>query len=262
VIGRTSKPSSTSRARGIKPAVAQIELLGVTKRYAGETAVDGVDLTFRDFVTTAVVGPSGSGKSTLLQLINGLVRPDAGEIRLFDRGLDYADIARVRRKIGYAVQGTGLFPHMTVEGNIGLLGRIAKWDAPRRSARIGELMRLVELPAEYGPRYPHELSGGEKQRVGLCRAMMLNPPVFLLDEPFGALDPITRSEIHQEFTRLQQSEARTIVLVTHDLREAIHLAEELVVLHRGRVVQHGKCDDVIRNPSDKFVSRFFEAQIG
>lgn len=241
--------------------MARIELLGATKRYGERAAVRGVDLAFRDDVTTAVVGPSGSGKSTLLQLINGIAVPDEGKVRLFGEPLDYRRIAALRRRIGYAVQGTGLFPHLTVRGNIELLARIEKWDHRRRHARMEELMRLVELPPEYAGRYPHELSGGEQQRVGLCRAMMLAPPLFLLDEPFGALDPITRREIHGEFRRLQQSEARTIVLVTHDLREAISLADEIVVMHDGAVAQCGPRDSVVENPADDFVARFFEAQL-
>src|SRR5205814_3929314 len=135
----------------------------------------------------------------------------------------------------YAVQGTGLFPHLTVEGNITLLARLVGWSTDRIRARAQELMSLVGLSWDYAARYPHELSGGQQQRVGLCLAMMLNPPIFLLDEPFGALDPVTRQEIHQEFLHLQASEPRTMVLVTHDLREALKLAQRLAVLDRGRL---------------------------
>ncbi len=242
--------------------MAHIELRGVSKHYEKITAVESVNLSFTDDITTALIGPSGSGKSTLLQLINGLARPDSGEVHLFGRRLAYDQIAHLRRRIGYAVQGTGLFPHLTVGENIGLLARIEKWDSPKRRRRIEELMRLVELPQEYAERYPHELSGGEKQRVGLCRAMVLGPPVFLLDEPFGALDPITRREIHGEFKRLQKSEARTIVMVTHDLREALSLADQIVVMHKGRVVQNGPSGEVVENPANSFIRRFFEAQLG
>ncbi len=241
--------------------VARIKLHGVMKRYGTATALGGVTLSFRDDATTAVVGPSGSGKSTLLQMINGLIRPDEGEVRLFGAPIDYGRIAEVRRRIGYAVQGTGLFPHLTVEKNIGLLARVEKWDRRRTAERIAELIRLVELPPSFANRYPHELSGGEQQRVGLCRAMMLDPPLFLLDEPFGALDPITRREVHDEFARLQRSKARTIVLVTHDIREAIRLADEIVVLRRSAVAQAGPCDEVVRAPANDFVRRLFEAQL-
>jgi osmoprotectant transport system ATP-binding protein len=167
----------------------------------------------------------------------------------------------LRRQIGYAVQGTGLFPHLTVEGNITLLAKLVGWERARIQARATELMKLVNLPPEYARRYPHELSGGQQQRVGLCRAMMLNPRVFLLDEPFGALDPITRNEIHNEFLRLQQIEARTMILVTHDVREALKLAQRMVVLHLGRLVQEGPCREIVENPANAFVRSFFENQL-
>jgi osmoprotectant transport system ATP-binding protein len=241
--------------------MAQIAFDRVSKFYDRDKALQDVSITFADDVTTAVVGPSGSGKSTLLQLINGLARPSQGIVYVFGKAIDYARLPELRRQIGYAVQGTGLFPHLSVEGNITLLARLAKWDRDRIRARAEELMRLVGLPADYSRRYPHELSGGQQQRVGLCRAMMLNPRIFLLDEPFGALDPITRKEIHREFMRLQEAEARTIVLVTHDLAEARKLAQRLVVLERGRVTQHDCFNEVIRNPADAFVREFFQSQL-
>lgn len=241
--------------------MAQIALENVSKTYADEPALQDVDLTFAELVTTAVVGPSGSGKSTLLQLINGLVRPDHGHVVVFGKPIDYQNLPELRLGIGYAVQGTGLFPHMTVEGNITLLARLAQWDTGRIKARTEELMKLVNLPLSYAPRYPHELSGGEQQRVGLCRAMILNPPVFLLDEPFGALDPVTRNEIQREFLHLQRFEARTIILVTHDLREALKLSQRLVVLDRGRVVQHGTCAEIVNSPANEFIRSFFQSQL-
>jgi osmoprotectant transport system ATP-binding protein len=212
-------------------------------------------------VTTAIVGTSGSGKSTLLQIINGLVRPSAGTVHVFGRPIDYGLLPELRRQIGYAVQGTGLFPHLTAEKNITLLARLAGWSKDRSRARAQELMKLVGLPWDYAARYPFEMSGGQQQRVGLCRAMMLNPPIFLLDEPFGALDPVTRQEIHQEFLRLQSSEPRTIVLVTHDLREALKLAQRLVVLDRGHIVQHGPCTEIVNAPATPFVRAFFRSQL-
>jgi osmoprotectant transport system ATP-binding protein len=239
----------------------QIVLEKVSKLYGTQRALDDVDLAFADGVTTALVGTSGSGKSTLLQTINGLVRPTGGAVHVFGKPIDYRRLPELRVQIGYAVQGTGLFPHMTVEQNVLLLARLQGWDAVRMQARAAELMRLVGLPPEYGRRYPHQLSGGQQQRVGLCRAMMLNPPVFLLDEPFGALDPVTRREIHEEFLRLQASEPRTIILVTHDLREAVKLAQRLVILDRGRVVQHGPCEEVLRAPANDFARGFFQEQL-
>jgi osmoprotectant transport system ATP-binding protein len=239
----------------------QIVLKGVSKSYGAEAALRDVDVEFADGVTTAVVGPSGSGKSTLLQLINGLVRPSAGAVHVFGKPIDYDELPVLRRKIGYAVQGTGLFPHLTVERNITLLASLVGWDTDRIRRRAQELMGLVGLPWEYAARYPYELSGGQQQRVGLCRAMMLNPAIFLLDEPFGALDPVTRQEIHQEFLRLQASEPRTIVLVTHDLHEALKLAQRLVVLDRGRIVQNGPCEEIVKAPATDFVRTFFRTQL-
>jgi osmoprotectant transport system ATP-binding protein len=241
--------------------MAQITFDRVSKFYDQEKALQDVSHAFADGITTAVVGPSGSGKSTLLQLINGLVRPSQGSVFVFGKAIDYGRLPELRRQIGYAVQGTGLFPHLSVDGNITLLARLAKWDRDRIRARAEELLRLVDLPREYARRYPHELSGGQQQRVGLCRAMMLNPRIFLLDEPFGALDPITRKEIHREFLRLHEAEARTVVLVTHDLTEARKLGQRLVVLEHGRVAQHDTCDEVIRNPANAFVREFFLSQL-
>jgi len=241
--------------------MSQITLENISKFYGDQQALLDIELTFTDDVTTAVVGPSGSGKSTLLQMINGLVRPNHGTVVVFGKPIDYQRLPELRLRIGYAVQGTGLFPHLTVEANITLLARLIKWDAERIKARTEELMELVNLPLSYVQRYPHELSGGEQQRVGLCRAMILDPHVFLLDEPFGALDPITRNEIQREFLHLQRSEARTIILVTHDLREALKLAQRLVFLDQGRLVQHGTCAEILENPANEFIRSFFQSQL-
>ncbi|MFQ5803743.1 MAG: ATP-binding cassette domain-containing protein [Candidatus Methylomirabilales bacterium] len=241
--------------------MGQITLDNISKFYGDQQALHDIDLTFTDDVTTAVVGPSGGGKSTLLQLINGLERPTRGTVLVFGKPIDYQRLPELRLRIGYAVQGTGLFPHLTVEANITLLARLAKWDAGRIKARTEELMKLVTLPLSYTQRYPHELSGGEQQRVGLCRAMILNPQIFLLDEPFGALDPMTRSEIQQEFLHLQRVEARTMILVTHDLREALKLAQRLVIVDQGRIVQHGTCAEISENPANGFVRSLFQSQL-
>ncbi len=241
--------------------MGSIRLENVSHSYGRDPALQEVNLTFAEGVTTAVVGPSGSGKSTLLQTINGLVRPDRGTVSVFGKPIDYQRLPELRRQSGYAVQGTGLFPHLTVWRNITLLARLEGWEAERIRARGEQLMKLAGLPLDYRERHPHELSGGQQQRVGLCRAMMLNPRIFLLDEPFGALDPVTRREIHREFLHLQEAEPRTMVLVTHDLREAIRLAQRIVVLDRGRVVQHDGCDDVRHAPENEFVRGFFQSQL-
>ena len=242
----------------------EIFFQGVSKSYGKEAALHDVTVAFADGITTAVVGPSGSGKSTLLQLINGLIRPSSGTVQVFGKPIDYNRLSELRRQIGYAVQGTGLFPHLTVERNITLLARLVGWNAERIDSRSRELMQRVGLPWTFATRSPHELSGGQQQRVGLCRAMMLQPPLFLLDEPFGALDPVTRNDIQEEFLRLQSAkggEPRTMVLVTHDLREALRLAQRLIVLERGRIAQHGPGEEIVSAPANEFVRNFFQTQL-
>lgn len=239
-----------------------IEFHKVTHRYGDTIALDGASIGFTDDQVTAVVGRSGCGKSTLLQCINGLVRPVGGEVRVFGEPIAYERLVELRRRIGYAVQGVGLFPHMTVRDNITLLARVGGDTDEATQARAAELLNLVELPAEYATRYPHALSGGEQQRVGLCRAMMLDPPIMLLDEPFGALDSITRSEVHEEFIRVQELAPRTVVLVTHDLREAVRIAQHLVVVEDGRIVQHDTIDAVIAAPATETVAGLIASQLG
>jgi len=239
-----------------------LELEAVCVQYGSRVALDHISVAFAPGVTTAVVGRSGSGKSTLLECFNGMVRPGRGNVRVFGAPIDYAHLPQLRRRLGYAVQGTGLFPHLSIESNIGLLARLERWPADRIRRRVQELLDLVELRRTVCARYPYELSGGEQQRAGLCRAMMLDPPVLLLDEPFGALDPITRGEIHSEFVRVQNAGKRTIVLVTHDLREAALLARRILVLDAGTVIQHGDTGEVIASPASPFVARLVGSQLG
>lgn len=235
----------------------------VYKSYDGrDYALHDIHLTFPENVTTAIVGTSGSGKSTLLQLINGLERPTDGQVFVFGNAIDYTQLPVLRRRLGYAVQGTGLFPHLTVFENITLLAVLESWEPQRVQARAEELMKLVSLPLDFAKRYPHQLSGGQQQRVGLCRAMMLDPKIFLLDEAFGALDPITRREIHEEFLHLQKAAPRTIVMVTHDLKEALKLAQQIVILNHGRVEQVGSGEQLLQNPATEFVADFFKSQLG
>ncbi len=208
---------------------------------------------------TALIGRSGSGKSTLLRTVNGMVRPTAGIVRVFDAPLDYGALPAARRRIGYSVQGTGLFPHLTVGDNALLPARIAGIDPASMTDRLASLFALVNLPLEFLAKYPHELSGGEQQRVGICRALLLDPPVVLLDEPFGALDPTTRGEIHREVLRIQERAPRTMLLVTHDLREARRLADEILVLDSGRVLQHGPRDDVFDHPASEEIAAYFRS---
>jgi len=237
-----------------------VEFRNVYKSYVdGEPVIRGVSARLPKDLTTALVGESGSGKSTLLQIINGLVLPDSGEVVVDGEPLDYGDLASLRRKMGYAVQGAGLFPHMDVERNITLMATLEHWPRERIKERFEYLLGLLEMPLDFADRYPHSLSGGQQQRVSLCRAMMLNPPLMLLDEPFSALDPITREAIHQEFIRLQRAESRSIILVTHDMAEAIKLAQHLVILKEGEVVQQGELTAVREHPQDEYVTQLFAA---
>jgi len=222
--------------------------------------IPDLQLTIQADLTTAIVGESGSGKSTLLQLINGLVVPDTGSVLIDGVLLDYANLTRVRRQMGYAVQGAGLFPHMTIYDNVTLMARLESWSSDRIEQRYQYLFDLLDLDQDFADRFPNSLSGGQQQRVSLCRAMMLNPPLLLLDEPFSALDPITRRGIHEEFTRLQAAESRTIVLVTHDIAEAAKLAQQLVILKEGNIVQQGTLQMVAANPADEYVANLMRLQ--
>ncbi len=236
---------------------SSIEFESVVKRYGDNTVISDVTLAVPRDVTTALVGESGSGKSTLLQIINGLVVPDEGTVKLDGELLNYQQLPAIRRKMGYAVQGAGLFPHLTVKQNITLMARLEDWPEPKIDERYEYLLDLLSLEHEFSDRYPHSLSGGQQQRVSLCRAMMLNPPLMLLDEPFSALDPITRTSIHEEFIRLQQAESRSIVIVTHDMSEAVKLAQHLIILKDGKVEQEGEINAVRQAPSNDYVAQLF-----
>ena len=196
-----------------------------------------VSLTIGARETVALVGRSGSGKTTLLRVVNRLIDPDAGRVLVDDRDVREWDPIALRRRTGYVIQDVGLFPHLTVTGNIATVPSLLGWDAARIAARVDELLVLVGLdPADFRARWPDELSGGQRQRVGLARALAVDPPLLLMDEPFGALDPITRSELHAEFTRLKLALARTVIIVTHDIAEALLLADRIAVLHEGRII--------------------------
>lgn len=230
-----------------------IEFEDVVKSYSDKPVIRGLSLALPANETTAIVGESGSGKSTLLQLINGLIRPDAGAVRILGAALDYTRLPAIRRAMGYAVQGAGLFPHLTVRENVTLVARLEGWPAQRLTQRYDDLLGLFSLPGELSGRYPHSLSGGQAQRVGLCRAMMLDPPLLLLDEPFSALDAITRGSIYEEMLQLEQAGERSVLLVTHDLNEAARLAGYLVILKQGRVIQTGSPQQIHDYPADDYV---------
>ena len=199
-----------------------------------------VSLTVSQRETVALVGRSGSGKTTLLRLVNRLLTPDTGRVLVDDRDVAEWDPIALRRRTGYVIQEVGLFPHMTVAGNIAAIPTLLDWDSHRIRARVDELLSLVGLePGEFRDRWPDELSGGQRQRVGLARALAADPPLLLMDEPFGALDPITKGELHAEFARVQSAISRAVILVTHDIAEAFQLANRVAVLHDGRMIAAG-----------------------
>jgi osmoprotectant transport system ATP-binding protein len=210
--------------------------------------------------TTAIVGESGSGKTTLLQLVNAVQEPDRGTVLVFDEPIP-EDPIRFRRQIGYSVQGAGLFPHMTNRENVTLLARLEGWAENKIAERFEALLEEMELPEELADRFPRELSAGQQQRVGLCRALMLNPRLLLLDEPFSAVDPITRVGIYERFREVQAQEGVSSLLVTHDMREAVKLAQMLVIVAEGQVAQAGPVPDVLANPANDYVAELLRGQL-
>jgi osmoprotectant transport system ATP-binding protein len=237
-----------------------IELAGVSKRYGGAVALEPTDLAVEAGTTVVLLGPSGCGKSTLLKMALGLVRPDAGTVRFEGEEVTPDRALAVRRRLGYVVQGGGLFPHLTAAGNAALLPRHLGWEEGRIRARLAELAELAQLPREVLSRFPRELSGGQAQRVSLVRALMLDPQALLLDEPLGALDPITRSELQEDLRAAFRRLGKTVLLVTHDLGEAAFFADRIALLRGGRVVQQGTIADLLRRPAEEFVRRFVSAQ--
>ncbi len=216
-----------------------IRLEHVTRYYGGTLAVDDLSLEVVTGEVCIVIGPSGCGKTTTLRMINRLIEPTSG--RIFIDGQDVSRIKpeRLRQSIGYAIQSVGLFPHMTVAANIAVVPELLHWEKSRTARRVAELLILVGLePAEYSPKYPHQLSGGEAQRVGVARALAADPPILLMDEPFGAVDPLTREKLQAEFARIQQALQKTVIFVTHDLDEAVRLADRIAIMESGRLVQY------------------------
>jgi osmoprotectant transport system ATP-binding protein len=233
-----------------------IQIEKLCKRYGDTTVVDDVSMVIEPRTITTIVGTSGSGKSTLLRMINRLVEPTAGRV-LID-GADTRDEPAhlLRRRIGYAIQGLGLFPHRTVADNIATVPRLLGWSEDRVRERVFELLELFQLdPAAYGTKFPHELSGGQQQRVGVARALAAKPNVLLMDEPFGALDPIIRGKAQDDLLGIQRRFGTTVILVTHDIDEAFRLGDRVAVMSRGRLLQHDRPARLITQPADPFVSQ-------
>jgi osmoprotectant transport system ATP-binding protein len=233
-----------------------IELVDLTKRYGDATAVDRVSLTVEEGSLLVLLGGSGSGKTTTLKMINRLIEPTSGKILFDGEDVLTQPAHQVRRRIGYAFQKIGLFPHMTIAENIGVTPRLLGWDSDRIRKRVDELLRIVELdPAEVRDRWPSELSGGQQQRVGVARALAARPKVMLLDEPFGALDPLTRDRIQQFFLRVRKETGMTAIFVTHDMVEALILGDRIAVMNRGQLVQIGTPRELLTEPADDYVAQ-------
>jgi osmoprotectant transport system ATP-binding protein len=256
-----AEPSSPAAAG----AAAEIVFAHVTKRYAGRSAAAVVDLslTIPAGEICVLVGPSGAGKTTALKLVNRLIDFDEGDITIDGRSVRSLDASELRRGIGYVIQQIGLFPHMTVGENIAVVPRLLGWPKARVRERVLELVELVGLEAADRDRYPSQLSGGQRQRVGLARALAADPPVMLMDEPFGALDPILRDRLQNELLRLHSEVRKTIVFVTHDIDEAIKLGDRIAIMREGgTLAQYDTPDAILAAPADDFVARFVGADRG
>jgi len=238
-----------------------IEIAEVTKYYGDRRVVDRLSLTVPAGEFCVLLGSSGCGKSTTLKMINRLIAADAGTIRIAGEDIATVPAEALRRRIGYAIQSIGLFPHWTVEDNIATVPRLLKWPRERRRDRVAELLELFRLePGIYRAKYPHQLSGGEQQRVGVARALAADPGLLLMDEPFGAVDPITRDDLQAELAHIHRETKKTIVFVTHDIEEALRLATQIAVMQDGRIAQLGTPLDILEHPASDFVADFVGRQ--
>ncbi|GGJ97375.1 glycine betaine/carnitine/choline transport ATP-binding protein OpuCA [Lentibacillus kapialis] len=234
-----------------------LEFKQVSKQYSdGTTAVKNLNLKINKGEFVCFIGPSGCGKTTTMKMVNRLIDITEGAVLVDDKDIKEQDAVELRRSMGYVIQQIGLMPHMTIKENIVLVGTLLKWPKEKKDERARELLKLVDMPEEYLDRYPHELSGGQQQRIGVLRALAVNPPLILMDEPFGALDPITRDSLQEEFKKLQKELNKTIIFVTHDMDEALKLADKVVIMRDGEVVQADTPDEILRNPANEFVEEF------
>ncbi|WFS02962.1 ABC transporter ATP-binding protein [Rhizobium tumorigenes] len=233
-----------------------IEFRNVAKRYGDATVVDDVSMTVTKSSVTVVVGTSGSGKSTLLRMVNRLVPMTSGQILVGGRDVVTVPVTELRRRIGYAIQGHGLFPHRTVAQNIATVPQLLGWEKPRIDRRVEELLSLFRLDAAiFAGKYPHQLSGGQQQRVGVARALAAEPEVLLMDEPFGALDPVIRGKAQDDLLAIQKQFGTTIILVTHDMDEAFHLGDRIAVMSEGKLLQCASPETILTEPADSFVEQ-------
>src|SRR4051794_30583090 len=232
--------------------------------FGEQVAVDHLDLEVSEGELCVLVGPSGCGKTTTMKMVNRLIEPTSGRIFIADRDITHEDPVVLRRRIGYVIQQVGLFPHQTIADNVATVPRLLGWDRARIRARTAELLELVGLePDRFSRRYPHELSGGQRQRVGVARALAADPPVLLMDEPFGAIDPITRDRLQGEFLRLQSEVRKTIVFVTHDIEEAVRMGDRIAVLAQGgKLAQYDTPAKILGHPANEFVADFVGADRG
>jgi osmoprotectant transport system ATP-binding protein len=242
---------------------ATVEFRDVSKRYPGQLAVDQLSLRVPAGRICVLVGPSGSGKTTSLKMVNRLIEPSAGSILIDGHDITAEEPTALRRRIGYVIQQIGLFPHQTIAENVGTVPRLLGWPTERIASRTEELLALVGLePSRFARRYPAQLSGGERQRVGVARALAAEPPVMLMDEPFGAVDPIVRDRLQNEFLRIQRDQGTTVLFVTHDIDEAIKLGDRVAVMRGGKLVQYAPPGELLAHPANDFVAEFVGSDRG
>ena len=237
-----------------------INLLNISKSYGETPAINSINLTIESGKTTVLIGPSGCGKSTILRTIIGLITPESGKVNIDGNSLNTANLMLQRRKMGYVIQEGGLFPNFNAQENISLMAKYLKDDNDTIQNRIDELCRLTKFPKNALSRYPAEISGGQRQRLSLMRALMLDPDILLLDEPLGALDPLIRSELQEDLKEIFSAVNKTVIMVTHDIGEAAFFGDKIVLIKEGRIIQEGGIMELIKTPTDPFVTKFINAQ--